>query len=341
MQADGVAHRETNSGNVLRYVLSCFPERHIGGVGQGLVRMKHIDGDDADHAAPIFHLVDGSPPQLASRAPWRRRLTFVIEPFALCWRHRDLISAILRRELQERFKGSMAGWVWAIFAPLLSLTIYTVTFAGAVKLPNDKAASGPFDYALFIFGGLIAFNFFAEMAYRGPSLLHEYAHFIKQTMFPVEMLPVISTLRATVYSSIGLALMVLAQLVLAGGLHWTILLLPLWFVPFIAFLMGLTWFLSALGARTRDIGYFMMTIVPLLMFATPVFFSAEGMPSETRLLMYLNILTGYIEIVRDIVVMGRPPALGTTLWTLSLSLTSFYFGYWFFREQRGDIADVL
>ena len=165
---------------------------------------------------------------------------------------------------------------------MISLVTYTLVFGGAAKLPNGKIANSPIDYALFVFGGLIAFNFFTEMAYRAPSLLHEYAHYLKQTMFPAEMLPVISTLRATTYASIGLTLMLLCQLFFSGTLYWTVLLLPLWFIPFLAFLLGITWLLSAMGAFTRDTAYLMMTIAPVLMFATPVFFSHETLSPDVQ-----------------------------------------------------------
>lgn len=291
--------------------------------------------------APTLHVVEGKVVLTRRAALPVRVANFFAEPFTASWHQRDLISAILRRELHERFKGSMAGWVWAVVAPLLSLITYTLIFSGAVKIPSEAGRDSQFDYALFIFGGLIAFNFFSEMAYRGPSLLHEYAHFIKQTMFPAEMLPIISTLRATAYASIGLVLMLLAQLVLTGTLHWTVLLLPLWYVPFVAFLIGLTWLLSALGAFTRDTAYMMMTLAPLLMFATPVFFSTDGFSEELRLLFYLNILTGFIEIIRDIVVFGRLPGLAVSAWTFFLSALTFYFGFWFFGRQRDSIADVI
>jgi lipopolysaccharide transport system permease protein len=288
-----------------------------------------------------LHIVDGK--EVVSEDPrfLRRFGRFLVEPFVSAWHHRDLIAAILRRELRERFRGSMAGWVWAVFAPLLSLVTYTIIFSSSTNLPNHGAASSQVDYALYIFGGLIAFNFFAEMAYRAPSLLHEYAHYIKQTMFPAAMLPVISTLRATTYASIGLALMLLCQLAFTGSLHWTVLLLPLWFIPFLAFLIGLTWLLSAIGAFTRDAAYFMMTISPVLMFATPVFFSHEALSPNMRLVMYANILTGFIEIVRDIVVLGKLPNLLVCLWTVFLALLTFWVGYWFFRRQSGGIADVI
>ena len=38
--------------------------------------------------------------------------------------------------------------------------------------------------------------------------------------------------------------------------------MPLWFVSFLAFLIGITWLLSALGAFTRDTAYLMMTLAP-------------------------------------------------------------------------------
>ncbi|UYN97335.1 MAG: ABC transporter permease [Enhydrobacter sp.] len=288
-----------------------------------------------------MHIVDGKVVVAERRGPLARFVSFVCRPFSSAWHHRDLIAAVLRRELHERFKGSMAGWVWAVTAPLLMLVVYTAIFSGAVKQSSDTATGSQFDYALFIFGGLIAFNFFTEMAYRAPSLLHEYAHYIKQTMFPADMLPIISTLRATAYATIGLALMLVAQLVLTGTLHWTVLLLPLWYVPFIALLVGMTWLLSAMGAYSRDTAYLMMTVAPLLMFATPIFFSTEGFAPELQLLTYVNVLTGFIEIIRDLVVFGRLPNLLVCIWTLFLSFSTFYFGYWFFGKQRNGIADVI
>jgi lipopolysaccharide transport system permease protein len=272
---------------------------------------------------------------------FQRLLRFLLEPFTAAWRHRDLIAAILRRELRERFSGSVAGWVWAVVAPLISLITYTSVFGGAVKLPNGSPANSSMDYALFVFGGLIAFNFFTEMAYRAPSLLHEYAHYLKQTMFPAQMLPVISTLRAATYASIGLTLMLLCQLIFGGTLYWTVLLLPLWFIPFLGFLVGITWLLSAMGAFTRDTAYLMMTLAPVLMFATPVFWSHEILEPTWRLVWYANILTGFIEIIRNIVVFGELPNGLVVAWTLFLSAATFWAGYWFFRRQQDGITDVI
>jgi lipopolysaccharide transport system permease protein len=293
------------------------------------------------HTMPILHIVDGKLIEKYDRGPLARQRRFLLAPFASTWHHRDLIGAILRRELHDRFKGSVAGWVWAIVTPLLSLVTYTLIFRGAIKLPGGTASGTQVDYALFIFGGLVAFNLFTEMAYRAPSLMHEYSHYIKQTMFPAEMLPVISTLRATFYASISLALMLVAQLLLSGTLYWTVLAVPLWLIPFVVFLIGITWLLSATGAYSRDTYYLMMTIAPWLMFVTPVFFSRSALSPNMQMLMYVNPLTGYIEILRSLVVFGELPSLAVCAWTVFLAFLAFWFGFWFFNRHRPSIADVI
>src|ERR1700722_2971313 len=63
-------------------------------------------------------------------------------PVAIGWRYRELILAILRRQLADRFSGSLFGWGWAIAAPLITLAIYTVTFASALRLPVASARGG-------------------------------------------------------------------------------------------------------------------------------------------------------------------------------------------------------
>jgi lipopolysaccharide transport system permease protein len=258
------------------------------------------------------------------------------------WHHQDLIAAILRREMRERFKGSVAGWVWAVVAPLLAIAVYTFAFTTNLQLPLADSAMGPrIGYALFIFSGIIVYNFWAEMAFRAPMLLHEYTHFIKQTIFPSDMLAVISTLRATAYTLISIVVMLLFQLIATRTLPWTVVLIPLIFVPFMAFLIGMSWFLCAIGAFTRDAGYLMINIAPLFMFATPVFYPHASLPAPFDFWIYANALTGYVEVMRDIVLFGRLPNWHVYLWTLFTSVFTFYFGYWFFDRYRNVIVDVI
>ena len=291
---------------------------------------------------PSVNVVNGKQIVVENLGFGERAIRFFARPFLQMWHHRDLIQAILRREIAERFKGSIAGWVWAVVAPLLAIAVYTFAFTTNLKLPMaDSAMGARVGYALFIFSGIIVFNFWAEMAFRAPMLLHEYVHFIKQTIFPSDMLAVISTLRATLYTVISVAVMLIFQFAMVGSLPWTVLLIPFIFVPFMAFLIGMSWFLCAVGAFTRDAGYLMINIVPLFMFATPVFYPHDFLPSPWNIIIYANALTGYVEVMRDIVLLGVLPSWKVYAWTLFTSVFTFYFGYWFFDRYRNVIVDVI
>jgi len=292
---------------------------------------------------PSVNVVNGKQIVVENLGPVERTIRFICRPFAQMWHHRDLIQAILRREVAERFKGSIAGWVWAIVAPLLAIAVYTIAFSGRLDLPPRYIVTGNqnLSYALFILSGIVVFNFWSEMAFRAPMLLHEYVHFIKQTIFPSDMLAVISTLRATLYTVISLGVLIVFQLITTGGLPWTMLLLPLIMIPFIAFLVGMSWFLCAIGAFTRDAGYLMINIVPLFMFATPVFYHQSIFGSPGDILIYINALTGYVDVMRDIMLVGKLPNWQVYAWTLFTSVFTFYFGYWFFDRYRNVIVDVL
>jgi lipopolysaccharide transport system permease protein len=291
---------------------------------------------------PSVNVVNGQQIVIENLDTVQRFKRFLAKPFRQMLDHRELIQAVLRRELRARFQGSAGGWFWAVVAPLVAIGVYTIAFTTNMKVPfAETLGNSRTAYALFIFSGIVVFNFFSEIAYRSPMLLHEYAHYIKQTIFPSDMLAVISMFRATAYTIISVVVMLLFQLAVTGYVRWTALLIPLVFPPLMAFLVGLAWFLCALGAFTRDAGYLMINIVPLFMFLTPVFYPHQSMSPPYDILIYANALTGYIEVMRDVVLLGRLPNPLVYGWILLTSVTTFYFGYWFFDRYRNVIVDVL
>jgi lipopolysaccharide transport system permease protein len=291
---------------------------------------------------PSVNIVNGKQIVVEHLDPAQRVSRFLAKPFRQMLNNQELIQAVLRRELRARFQGSVGGWFWAVVAPLVAIAVYTFAFTTNLQLPlADTLGGHRVAYALFIFSGIVVFNFFSEMAYRSPMLLHEYSHYIKQTIFPSDMLAVIAMLRATAYTLISVGVMLLFQLLVSGRLQWTALLIPIVFPPLMVFLVGMAWFLCALGAFTRDAGYLMINIVPLFMFATPVFYPHDSLAAPFNLLIYANALTGYIDVMRDIVLLGRLPDPLVYGWILLTSVITFYFGYWFFDRYRNVIVDVI
>ena len=290
---------------------------------------------------PSVNVVNGKQIVVEDLGAAERAARFLAKPFAQMWRHQDLIQAILRREVSEPSRDVGGLGLGRRGAAAGDRGLY-LRLHHQPEAADGRQPMGPrIGYALFIFSGIIVFNFWSEMAFRAPKFLHKYVHFIEQRIFPSDMLAVISTLRAALYTLISIAVMLLFQLLMVGSLPWTVLLIPFTFIPFMAFLIGMSWFLCAIGAFTRDAGYLMINIVPLFLFATPVFYPHTALPAPWDFWTYANALTGYVEVMRDIVLLGKLPNLPVYLWTLLTSVFTFYFGYWFFDRYRNVIVDVI
>lgn len=246
---------------------------------------------------------------------------------------------MVRRELTSRFRGSVLGPLWAVLAPLFMLLTYTALFS--ITVPQLSAGISTTSYAASIFIGLIVFNLFSELAYRAPGLLHEHVTFVKKSIFPSETIAWVATIRAFVYGGINLSVYMVFRLVTAGELPVTILFTPLLVLPFALFMLGVVWFLMALGAFTRDVSHIMVSIVPVLMFATPIFYRLEQIPPHISIWLRLNLIGDYIEMLRGVALDGVLPNPFGYVAIFVISYAVFVFGYQFFMRYKSVIVDVI
>ncbi|HYM74199.1 MAG TPA: ABC transporter permease, partial [Stellaceae bacterium] len=270
-----------------------------------------------------------------------RQFKMTVRPVSAAWRYRELIAAVLRRELEDRFSGSVLGWLWAIAGPLITVTVYLVMFTTAVKLPVASAQASTSHYALSVFAGLIVFGVFAELCCRGPVLLHEHAWFLKSSIFPSEILAWIALFRALTFAGVSLCVLLVFQLGFGETPQLSLLLLPLVILPLGLFLLGVVGFLAGIGAFTRDISYLMTTFVPLTMAATPVFYTISDMPPVLRAAAYLNPIGVSIEMMRAVVLGDtRVPVLVYALFCAA-ALAVFRAGYTVFDRYKGIALDAI
>ena len=108
------------------------------------------------------------------------------------------------------------------------------------------------EYVLVIFCGLIPFLAFSEALSTGVVCVTGNASLIKNTMFPIEMVPVKAVLLAQPMQIVGTLLLLIAAGVL-GKLSPALVLAPVVWVLQMLLTMGLVWILSSLHVYLRDL----------------------------------------------------------------------------------------
>ncbi|PND31415.1 sugar ABC transporter permease [Achromobacter pulmonis] len=256
-------------------------------------------------------------------------------------RNRQLIWSLVRREVIGRYRGSALGLLWSFFNPVFMLLVYTFVFSVVFKARWPGGTESKTEFALVLFAGLMLFNFFAECINRAPSLILANVNYVKKVVFPLEILPCVALGSAFFHLLISLSVWMVFYVVFYGVPHLTVLLFPVVVFPLVVVVLGLSWFLSSLGVFLRDVSQFIGILTTVLMFMSPIFYSASILPAEYQGFLHLSPLTVVVEQARNVLFWGRGIDWGIwSMYTVAAFLIAAL-GYAWFQRTRKGFADVL
>lgn len=258
--------------------------------------------------------------------------------------HWRLIVSLTRRDLAERFQGSLLGPLWYFITPAVLILTYTLVFGIVfkVRMPFARGADASHvEFGLFLFSGLLIFTVFSDVVSRSPSLVVSKPNFVKKIVFPLEILSVVTVLSALAGGVLSFTLLVLATLLLTGGLGVTSLLYLSALVLMIPMLVGLSWFLAALGTYVRDVAQIIGLLLTVVLFLSPVFTPLSAFPEPVRAYLLLNPVSIPIEVGHLTFFLHETPPLGAAAAYLGFALIVMSLGWVFFQKTRTGFADVL
>ncbi|OOG66468.1 sugar ABC transporter permease [Rhodanobacter sp. B04] len=267
-----------------------------------------------------------------------------ISPAALVrstWKHRELILQLTRKDVIGRYKGSLFGLAWSYISPLFMLGIYTLFFTEIFHARWGATDTGKGQYATALFAGLIVHAMFGECITRGSQLVTDNANYVTKVIFPLEILPWVSSLTSMYHALASLVILAAFSLIFNGHIAATFLLFPLVFLPLILIATAAGWLLASLGVYVRDVGQMTSLIVIALLYTAPVFFPMDHLSPKMQAVMHFNPLTFLIVQAREVLLWGHlPDWSGLALYTAGALLACWLTYAWFQRTRAGFI-DVL
>jgi lipopolysaccharide transport system permease protein len=263
--------------------------------------------------------------------------------FRNIYRYRYLIMQMIKREIASRYQGSALGIIWSFLNPLLMLIVYTFVFSVVFKSRwgNVETEESRIDFAITLFAGLIIFQLFTEIMNRAPALILGNVNYVKKVIFPIELLPFISTGVMLFHASISLLVLITVQILYKGSIPWTIVYLPLILLPLLLAGLGVSWFLASISVYIRDIPQIIGVFTTVLMFISAVFFPISALPENYQLMVKLNPLAIIINESRNSLIFGEHPDWGLLGLMMLIGLMLASGGYWWFQKTRKGFADVL
>lgn len=204
------------------------------------------------------------------------------------WQFRSLVWAFAWQEIKTQYAQTYFGILWAVIRPLFILAIFTVLFNFLLNIQTTSP------YYLFAFTGMLAWNFFQQIATGSASAITQRQNLIRKMYFPKLILPLSKVIVASVEVLISLV-MVFAMIVYEWHpLSWKLLTLPFFILLNIVCGLVIGLWMNGLTIRYRDLNQVVIPLLGIGIWFTPVFFPVTIIPQQYQFLLYLNPMAGVI-----------------------------------------------
>lgn len=244
------------------------------------------------------------------------------------------------RELRSRFAGSFSGGLWALFQPLMQLAITSFVFVHVFKarVPGTSTLG----YVPFLAVALWPWVAFAEAVLRSTTTLVDNASLIGKVAMPKETLVVASVAASFAIHITGFIAVVLVLAIAGQGIHLAGLFPALlMFVPLAALALGTALACASIQVFVRDLVQVLGQLLPLIMFAAPVYYDRTQLPERYQGFLDINPFTPYAESFRALLLDHGSFSLSRMAVATVVSALVLLAGHWLFRRLDAHFEDYL
>lgn len=245
----------------------------------------------------------------------------------------ELLWAFTAKEIKVRYKSAVLGFLWMFLNPILQMFVIGFVFSLIFRF-------GIKDYSLFLFTGLLPWNFFSLSLSTTSTSIVTNREIITKSKFPYLVIPLSQILASFFHFLISIFILI-ALLIFLGKGSIAFLFLPLLFSWQIILVVGIALWASSLYVFFRDVAFLVQSGLMVLFYALPIIYPLSMIPDKWLFIFYLNPLVGVISTYHSI--LANYPLLPLPIlgFQILASLVIFLSGYLFFRKKCVSFADWL
>lgn len=252
------------------------------------------------------------------------------------WDAREVLYRFGQRDILLRYRQTAVGVAWVLIQPLAAAGIFSIVFGQIADLPSDGIP-----YFLFSYMGMLAWNLFNGVVSRAAPSLVGNQSLISKVFFPRMLVPMASVLAVMIDFLVAVALGAVLLALYGVNPGWPVLLLPVWALLLALMASGLALAASSIMVKYRDVAYVLPWLMQILLFASPVAYSLDAIPTSLRWLYELNPLTWFLELFRYSLLGIDAPAAWQIVGAVTASLIAAFLGTVVFQRFEREFADVI
>lgn len=240
---------------------------------------------------------------------------------------RHVLWHLFVRDFVAGFRQKLLGYLWIVLVPLIGIASFVFMQLTGILNPGETGLP----YPIFVYIGTSIWGLFISSLTTVAGGLISNTDLVMRTNIPKIGLAVTGLATLCYGLLVNLAVLILLLLVFRLTPSPWALLYPLMVLPIIMLGVGIGLILSVVGAVARDITSMFTTLINLLMYITPVVYTAQFSHPVLNEVVRWNPLTYLVDSPRSLFVLGQLPepvgyaaSILFTLMVLWLGIHAFY-----------------
>lgn len=257
-----------------------------------------------------------------------------------------LLKEMVATDFKLRYQGSALGYLWTLLRPLAIFAILYVVFVKFLRIGEDV----PF-FSVYLLLGIVLWNYFIEVTSNGLRSVVDNGDILRKLSFPRYVIVLATSFSAFINLILNLLVVSLFMIIANVPFGMTSLLIVVPIIELFILALGLSFLLSALYVRFRDVGYIWEVILQGAFYATPILYPISRVVniSETGAkLMMLNPIAQLIQDARSVLITKEAQTVGEIFGSnyayfipLSLVFLLVVFSSSYFRKKAPYFAEDI
>ena len=250
---------------------------------------------------------------------------------------RELIWQLFSRDFLAAYKKSFLGIGWIILSPIFGIASWVfMNYAGVLK-PGDVGIP----YPAYILLGTSFWGLFMGFYQTSSETLTAGQGFIMQVKYPHEALLAKQILQQLANFLASFVVTVVVLLMFKVVPSWQIFILPILILPMLFLGAGIGLLVSVVGVVANEVKRIADIVLGILIFFTPIIYSADSMGGIVAKIIKINPLTYIVGGVRDAIAYGRIENLSYFIWAGVGSFVFFLFAWRLFYVSEEKVIEKM
>lgn len=205
-----------------------------------------------------------------------------------------LLKQLVKTDFRLRYQNSILGYMWTLLKPLFMFLILYVVFVKILKTGGDVPHFG-----VYLLLGIVIWNYFVEVTAGNVAAIVGKGDIMRKVNFPRYVIVLAGSFAALINLFFNFIVVAVFMVLSKTQVSHYVILLPLLVIELFVFSLAVSFLLSALYVKFRDIGFIWEVGMQGAFFATPIMYAFSLVTARSTSLGKILISNPIAQLMQD------------------------------------------